>query len=389
MMSRAKKVLLIIVRILIPVLISLIAFLMYWIPVAPFYTGKTADFYSSKVFPTLSLPSDSVSNVFFFSLTEFFVVVGSISVIILFIAFIITLVGKIRRRKEKKWQVLKFLYDCLLLIMILATLAFSLYQVNHGFNYRRTSVVDKLNLDPDERPVTDLYLVQNWAYTGMMSARLALGEDYNGVSHMTTDFAKSAYHANELLDKASLLYNLDLSPNIIRAKPVMLSYYWSYTDIVGFYNGIFGEANINVDSTLPLTLPLTICHEIAHGKGYASESDANFIATIACCMSSRPDFRYAGYHEIFRSVTAILDNEQDFAGQSDYLRVQRDELADYLHWSHFHESELGRTISDVSEATNDAFLKANGEEDGTASYNVDSNYYVEFYFKYYAGDLEW
>ena len=82
------------------------------------------------------------------------------------------------------------------------------------------------------------------------------------------------------------------------------------------------------------------------------------------------------------SVTDILDNESDFAIFPDYAKVNKDRVADYNHWLLFHEDEFSKKINAISEKTNDTFLKANDQEGGTDTYTVDSNCYVEFYYKY-------
>ncbi|MFQ8979614.1 MAG: DUF3810 family protein [Waltera sp.] len=41
--------------------------------------------------------------------------------------------------------------------------------------------------------------------------------------------------------------------------------------------------------------PATMCHELAHIRGYIYEDEANFIAFLACVESDDSTFQYAGY----------------------------------------------------------------------------------------------
>ena len=53
---------------------------------------------------------------------------------------------------------------------------------------------------------------------------------------------------------------------------------------------------LNVDATLsPYERPAIYAHEWAHMAGFADESEANFIAVLACTNSSDPLFRYSGW----------------------------------------------------------------------------------------------
>ena len=131
---------------------------------------------------------------------------------------------------------------------------------------------------------------------GMIEARSHLGEDYNGVAHMDQSFENNAVYACSLLDKFSEKYDVPLTRNYVRAKPVSLSHYWSYTDSRNVRSVSLGEANINTDDMNVTEFPATVCHELCHAKGYASETDCNLLATLACCSSVRADFRYSGYY---------------------------------------------------------------------------------------------
>ena len=283
--------------------------------------------------------------------------------------------------------------------MIILIVGSVIFQAMHGINYKRDDIEKELKLtDKEELTFEDYCAALKWAYLGMIEARSHLGEDFNGVSHMQTSFENTALYACTLLDSFSEEYDIPLSKNYVRAKPVALSHYWSYTNIVGMYDMFLGEANINTDDMNVTEFPTTVCHELCHAKGYASETDCNLLATLACCSSSRADFRYSGFQRIFFDLYYMTEEIAAETGQvcpqylytpemeavfrdceaySDYWFSISDEIYDIYEWS-------GVDIEDTSERVNDAFLKSNGEE-GVVTYIVPDSLYVRFYLTHVAG----
>ena len=148
-----------------------------------------------------------------------------------------------------------------------------------------------------------------WAYNGMVEARSHLGEDYNGIAHMSESFENSAAYANSLVNAFGEKYDIPVSKNYVRAKPVSMSHYWSYTHIVGMYDPFLGEANLNTDYMSIIEFPVTLCHELCHSKGYASETDCNLLSALACCSSTRADF-FPAYEKVpgFRPEPFLFAN---------------------------------------------------------------------------------
>ena len=267
-----------------------------------------ADYYCTKIFPYVSLPFQCISMFFQFSLTEGIVVCIFPLLAIGLICWLVFMIKKLMTRGA-----LAFFYKSLRNLLICCLVLAVIFQAMHGINYRRKSAVAELKLDTAEDLTFEDYCeCLRWAYMGMIEARSHLGEDYNGVAHMDQSFENNAVYACSLLDKFSEKYDVPLTRNYVRAKPVSLSHYWSYTYIVGMYDPFLGEANINTDYMNITEFPITLCHELCHAKGYASETDCNIIASLACCSSSRADFRYSGYCWIFwniYSVTAKIASE--------------------------------------------------------------------------------
>ena len=355
-----------------------------------FIPRNVADYYCTNIFPYLSKPMQNINMFFHYSLTENFVVVLAPLLVIGLIVWFVFLI-----KKFMSHGALTYLYKSFRNLFILILIGAIIFQAMHGINYKRTHVTKAMTLTEEELTFEDYCAALKWAYLGMIEARSHLGEDYNGVAHMSESFENSALYACTLLDAFSEEYNVPLSENYVRAKPVSMSHYWSYTHIVGMYDPFLAEVNVNTDYMSINEYPITLCHELCHAKGYASETDCNTLATLACCSASRADFRYAGYYEIFWNLYYVADDIAEATGEvvpefpvtEEMMPVYRDMRASHLYWKQIdnevdHIKEiLGIDITEASDVVNDTFLKTNGET-GVESYHVPDSVYVRFYLTY-------
>ena len=193
-----------------------------------FLPRSAADYYCTNIFPYVSVPMQSLNMFFQVSLTENFIICLVPLLVIGFICWTVILIKKILGTGA-----LSYLYRSFRNLFILILIGAISYQAMHGFNYKRTHVYTALQLGSEELDFEDYCNALRWAYNGMIEARKKLGEDYNGVAHMNESFENSAVYANSLLNSFCDQYGVPLSHNYVRAKPVSMSHYWSYTHIVG------------------------------------------------------------------------------------------------------------------------------------------------------------
>lgn len=371
----------------------ILIFLLLMIPVAYFVPqlvirGKLADYYAEKIFPIISLVPQAINGVFITSLTELFVVVGFIFLIALIIMFIAKCI--LIAYKQDMRHVLHYAYIVLRAVAVIGIAAAMLFELMLGINYNRTSVRKRMHLYGDTRPYEDYEETLMWAYLGMVTARQQLGEDYNGVAHMISSFETTVFDANAAVNTVSYFYDLGLSENYVRGKAVWLSRLWSYTGIVGMYDPFLSEVIINTDYIDVLHFPVTVCHEMCHAKGYASETDANTIAVISCINSERPDFRYAGYYYIFVRLWSTVNDYAtsegvamfDYTSQPEFEAVARDMKAYNMYRDSFNDGPIADFIERFSEDVNNAYLESNGQDGGTQTYIVPQNAYVEYYCRF-------
>ena len=153
----------------------------------------------------------------------------------------------------------------------------------------------------------------------------------------------------------------------------------SWGDKIGylaFYHPITGEAIIRGDLPI-LTQPYTICHEIAHQIGYASEMEANFISFIVATQSDDVLFKYSMLLQLFTySQQAQLNL---IAQKGDYKKwkkiIERNKallspqvIADRKNIRSFFMSRQNQRIPG-SEKLYDQFLQLNKQTKGIESYN--------------------
>ena len=154
--------------------------------------------------------------------------------------------------------------------------------------------------------------------------------------------------------------------------------------ITGVTVGLTGEAAVNPNIPA-VSIPFTICHEMAHRKAIATEGDANFAAFLACQANESPEFRYSAYYMAYRYCTMALNNadsneaavaaEQLAGGENEYLRHDMDA------YQRFFKRNMDENASRLANTVNDTYLKVSGDKDGVASYNSVSDLLVSWHYQ--------
>ena len=140
----------------------------------------------------------------------------------------------------------------------------------------------------------------------------------------------------------------------------------SLVGISGIYFPFTGEPHVNAE--LPACqLPFVACHEIAHRLGFAREDEANFLAWLACRDHPDADFRYAGALAALRHALAVLALVDPAAFAVERERLAEPVLRDLRDLEAFWSRWRG-PLAELGSAVNDAYLTAQGELEGVASY---------------------
>lgn len=180
-----------------------------------------------------------------------------------------------------------------------------------------------------------------------------------------------------------------------RPKAMFFSDFMCQQSMQGYYFPFSMEANYN-DVMHILNIPSTMCHELAHLRGYIYEDEANFIGYLACVESEDSFFRYAGYLSVLNYLyndvyklwktdpetyeatiavvapTAVSDRvwkDNIFVSDEEWDRINGKALID---------TEIVDAAADVFIDTN---LKVNGVADGKFSYNRVVRLLMQYYRK--------
>ena len=141
--------------------------------------------------------------------------------------------------------------------------------------------------------------------------------------------------------------------------------------ITGFTTGIPGEAAVN--PRIPdITLPFTICHEMAHRMCIANERDANFAAFLACSVHDSVEFEYSGYYMAFRycyNALAAVPSEAAAAAAARIMDGVGAKLkVDLIYYDDFFSTHRDVKATELADTVNDTYLRASGDDKGLKSY---------------------
>lgn len=357
----------------------ILAAAMYFI--LPYFPDFTEYVCSRGLFKIVTVPVGFITSLIPISLTELLVVLAAPLVIFLIVLLIVKL-----KNEKKRGKTLLSAGRFLCGVLSFASL---MYMICHGANYYRYPVERIMELDTSKKTPEFLLAVCGELAKGAAEAHAELEVDENGCMRFSESIYEELTRTGSGYDKLIGEYPF-LWTAIWRQKPVMLSEPWSYTHITGMYFPFFAECNVNTAQP-DFSIPYTAAHESAHSRGIAFENECNFLAFLSCINSEYPEFRYSGYMEAFKYCSNAL-----FAYDIDMWKQAHDMLspemiADFSaenKYIHDHEVELkvgnvSVSVSQVSGAVNDSFIKVQGVADGGLSYGR----VTELILAYYADKL--
>jgi hypothetical protein len=165
---------------------------------------------------------------------------------------------------------------------------------------------------------------------------------------------------------------------ILQYKSVKKAIFPSLGDYIGFlafYQPITGEAIIRSDLPI-LTQPYTMAHEMAHQLGYASETEANFIAFVVASETNDPYLKYSMLLQMFSyaqdAQLLLLAGNKGFDAWKAQIEKNRSLLSpavlkDRANIKAFFAARAAKQIQ-ASSQLYDQFLKWNQQAEGLSSY---------------------
>jgi hypothetical protein len=169
--------------------------------------------------------------------------------------------------------------------------------------------------------------------------------------------------------------NLDFYFNSKSIKSSLLSNLLSYMGFSGYLNPFTGEAQVN--KKIPKTnFPVTVCHEMAHQLGYASEEQANYIGYLACIKSDELYFQFSGELLAIQNLLyslSLYDRELYIKNLENlHFGIRKNIQQNHDFWDSYQNP-----IEPYIKRFYDGYLKANNQESGIDSYNAMVGYLVK------------
>lgn len=316
-----------------------------------------SNFFCTKVFPVTRLVY-LPSRIFPFALSESLVLIFAILVLYIIIGCIIKF---FYRKSNLK---LKTFFVIILRGMIVFIFLFS---VTFSSSYHRPSFSKLMPLETVEIDSAAL-----------ISAAEKVADELNTVSKELDYFPERLSSSGMSFRQLSLEVEKEVGnatekhpffvKGYVNAKPFALSEPLTYTHIAGIYTFFTGEPCVNTNYA-EYTLPFTMAHEYSHQCGIGHEDEADFSAFLILSNASHPYLRYSAYAEAF----SILSRELYDIAPNEYRRILLTlpsvVLDDYSVSSSAYAKYSESKANKVAKTVNDAYLKANGVEEGIRSYS--------------------
>lgn len=339
--------------------ISYILIAMIAINVLIFYASKNTEWvemvYSQNIYLKISNFLSNVFGTLPFSLTEFLIIAIAVSIIATLYVLI------------RNFSVTNFLNYLLNFLSIISTIVF-LFWCLWGINNFRMPIEEFFPFERSKYTVSELENTCQILLDKTNDLREQMEEDINDVTNANQNYKKILNDSSKAYDNISQIYNIIPSSGKIRPKPMIFSKAMSMLNYTGMYNPFTAETNINIDEPI-FNMPFTVCHEIAHLKGFPKENEANFISFLTCINSDDLFFQYSGYLSGLIYCSNALYREDPEA----YIKLKNNFsegiIRDLTYTSDYWNNYKG-FIAKIGENNNNVFLKFTNQPEGTKSYGL-------------------
>lgn len=298
-----------------------------------------------------------------FSMYELFLVCAILGAVT-FLVFVVIFLCK------RRW---KKLVSTTLAVAIAVVSFVNIYTATASFSYNR---------EPLPEEVYTEFTSDDFSYQDavLLAERMVeqLNSDYRNTQHDENGNIVYPFSFNELSDILAEEYKrLDndyFSPYTPRGKRIINKRIMSELHISGVFFAPFGEANVNGNEN-SLYLPLTLAHEMAHGKGVMKEYQADLVAMYVTITSENPYVRYGALAKLtdvalnmilkFPTVNDLNQHPRE-KYQELVTKMEKGVDVEQLNYSKFYGQFT--LLKDMGNFLNDIYLKLQKQEGGTSSY---------------------
>ena len=288
------------------------------------------------------------------------------------IIYVIKSILKNRKILKSNWK--NILFNSINFISIF----YFLFHFLWAFNYYRVPLFEKMNIKKDysEKDLID-FTESLIVRTNEIHFSITKNKKEKVVVPFTqTQLFEMTQNGYNNLTKVHPFFNY----KIRSAKISLFSSPLSYMGFSGYLNPFTNEAQVN-NKVPKYGLPMTICHEMAHQIGYASESECNFIGFLAASKNDDLYFQYAANTMALKYCLGIIKAKSESNNNKNikqYLsKLNKGILKNFQEDKDFNKNyqsfvEVGFKIF------YDNFLKMNQQKEGLESYSKFLNLLINY-----------
>jgi hypothetical protein len=236
-------------------------------------------------------------------------------------------------------------------LLTVAAIIYLAFLVTWGLNYRRVPLEEKLQFDAGRltSEAIDTLAARNVAELNRLYLNAHAGAE--SPSRLATEFADA---------ERMLRAPHHIVPS--QPKPTILGGYFHHAAIAGMTDPFFLETLLAPD-LFDVEVPFVVAHEWGHLAGYADESEANFVAWLACLRGDAKS-QYSAWLALFPHVYAASGRKQELFQQlHSGPRIDLQMIAERY-------ARTSRLVRFAARETYDRYLKANRVERGVESYDA-------------------
>ena len=297
-------------------------------------------YYSQGVYPVIQHGVTSASNLMPVAIAD---IVVALLLVLLAVRFV-------RARRDEGWK--RAAGRSAITVVTLAAIGQLLFLAVWGLHYRRVPLEQKLDFDPSRITEANALALATESVHRLNATYAAAHATPFDTARVAAAFA-DAQRAMGTTDDTRLG----------RPKRSLLELYVEKAAFSGVAEPVFLEIVLH-PRLLPIQKPRVLAHEWAHLAGYADESEASFVAWLACLRGDALA-QYSGWLAAYSlSRNAIAPRvwgtlpRLDPGPRQDFREI----AAVY--------SGSSRVVSAAARSTYDSYLKANRVSEGMASYDA-------------------
>lgn len=264
---------------------------------------------------------------------------------------------------------------CVLSLLCLCSGLFLMLTLSCSINYGREPFASLAGLSMKESSHQELVRLCQLLIEDAAELSPQVARDEHGLFTLAGQDVKT--QSIEAMKKLGQQYP-ELAGYYPKPKPILFSKGMSYLNLTGIFSAFTIEANYNQD-VIDYVIPYTICHELAHLKGFIKEEEAGFISYLACKDADSPALAYSGTLNALKYALNALyadSTEEEYLAIYETIPepVRLDYRANYLYWQQFQGK-----VTEIATAANDTYLKANAQVDGVKSYGRITDLLLAYY----------